>query len=143
MRNVRDILASKGAEVWSISQDASVYQALGLMAERDVGALVVTDGERIAGILSERDYARKVVLHGGSSKEATVETIMSKDVMFVSTEQTIEEAMALMTDKRLRHLPVMRNGELCGMISIGDVVKAVIAEKTFVIEQLVQYIQAG
>ena len=140
MRNVRDILASKGSDVWSISGDSSVYEALELMAERDVGALVVQDGERIAGIISERDYARRVILKGGSSKDLTVREIMSKDVMCVSPQQTIEETMALMTDKRLRHLPVIKDKKLQGIVSIGDVVKAIIEQHEFAINELQHYI---
>jgi len=142
MKNVADILKSKGAKVWSISPEASVYKALELMAEKDVGALIVLDGESIVGILSERDYARKVILHGESSKELTVGRIMSKKVMFLSPERTVEETMALMTEKHIRHMPVVENDRLAGVISIGDVVKAMIDEKEFMIEQLERFIRS-
>ncbi len=143
MKNVADILKSKGSEIWSISPEASVYMALELMAEKDVGALIVLDGESIVGILSERDYARKVILHGESSKKLQVGRIMSKKVMFLSPERTVEETMALMTEKRIRHMPVVENDRLAGVISIGDVVKAMIDEKEFMIEQLERFIRSA
>ena len=142
MKNVADIMKSKGSKIWSISPQASVYQALELMAEKDVGALIVLDGENIVGILSERDYARKVILHGESSKKLTVGKIMSRKVMVVSPERTVEETMALMTDSHIRHLPVVENDKLVGVISIGDVVKEMIAEKEFMIEQLERFIRS-
>ena len=143
MKNVADILKSKGSEIWSISPEASVYMALELMAEKDVGALIVLDGESIVGILSERDYARKDILHGESSKKLQVGRIMSKKVMFLSPERTVEETMALMTEKRIRHMPVVENDRLAGVISIGDVVKAMIDEKEFMIEQLERFIRSA
>jgi CBS domain-containing protein len=113
------------------------------MADNDVGALVVLDGETVAGVLSERDYARKVILHGRSSKELKVKEIMSSKVYFVKPEQNIEDCMALFTNKRVRHLPVMENDRLTGVISIGDVVKAVIAEQEYTIKHLENYITGG
>jgi len=113
------------------------------MAEQDIGALVVIEEGQIVGIMSERDYARKVILKGASSRETPVSEIMSKKVVFVRPEQTIEECMALMTQKRCRHLPVMNGDEMVGLVSIGDAVKAIIAEKEFMISQLENYIMAG
>ena len=143
MKTVREILAGKGRAIWSIQPDATVFEALQAMAEKDVGALVVLDGETVAGVLSERDYARKVILHGRSSKELKVKEIMSSRVYFVKPEQNIEDCMALFTNKRVRHLPVLENDKLTGVISIGDVVKAVIAEQEFTIRHLENYITGG
>ena len=143
MKTVREILAGKGRVVWSIQPDATVFEALQAMADNDVGALVVLDGETVAGVLSERDYARKVILHGRSSKELKVKEIMSSKVYFVKPEQNIEDCMALFTNKRVRHLPVLENDKLTGVISIGDVVKAVIAEHEFTIRHLENYITGG
>jgi len=140
---VQDILKSKGKQVWTIGPRAKVFEALELMAAKNIGAVMVLDGDRVVGILSERDYARKVILEGKSSKDLEVGQIMSTRVMFVSPDRLVEEAMALMTDKHIRHLPVMQAEELVGVISIGDVVKATIAERDFAIEQLESYIRGG
>src|SRR5258708_3128495 len=129
MKTVGDILQTKGREIWTISRETIVFDALKIMADKNVGALVVLDGEQVSGVLSERDYARKVILHGKSSRELKAGEIMSATVYFVSPEQNMEECMALFTNKRVRHLPVLQNNELIGIISIGDVVKAVIAEQ--------------
>jgi CBS domain-containing protein len=143
MKTVREILAAKGGKVWSISPDATVFDALKEMADNDVGALVVLDGGTVAGLLSERDYARKVILHGRSSKDLQVKEIMSSKVYFVNPEQNIEDCMALFTNKRVRHLPVMESDKLTGIISIGDVVKATIAEHEYTIKHLENYITGG
>ena len=143
MKTVNDILSTKGHEVWSIAPDATVYEALRFMAEKNVGALIVLDGETVVGIMSERDYARKVILHGRSSKEITVSEIMTSKVYYVRPEQNIEECMALMTDQRVRHLPALENDRLIGVISIGDVVKAIIAEHESTIKHLEDYITGG
>ncbi len=140
MKVVKDILQAKGHRVWSITPDATVYDALTLMAEKNVGALVVLDGDRVVGIISERDYARKVILKGKSSKDLQVREIMTSRVVFVRPEQTMAECMVLMTDKYIRHLPVLVDNRLAGLVSIGDVVKAIIAEKEFIIGQLESYI---
>jgi CBS domain-containing protein len=140
MKTVREILMTKGSQVWSVPPATTVYEALQVMAEKEIGALLVLDGGRLIGIFSERDYARKVILRGKSSREITVEEIMSPKVFYVRQEQSVEECMALMTDKHIRHLPVLHDGELAGVISIGDVVKAIIAEQQFTIEQLERYI---
>lgn len=144
MRTVRDVLESKGRKVWTIGPEGSVYEALAFMAEKDVGALIVVeDGGRVAGILSERDYARKIILKGASSRTTQVKDIMTSQVICVSPEQTLEECMALMTAKRVRHLPVLEFNRLAGLVSIGDVVKASIAEKESRINQLENYIMTG
>jgi CBS domain-containing protein len=140
MYTVRQILQNKGQQVWSISPEASVFEALQLMAVKDIGALVVVQSDRLVGIFSERDYARKVILQGKTSRETRVGEIMTSRVTFVRPEQTTEECMALMTEKHIRHLPVMESERLIGLISIGDVVKAVISNQKFVINQLENYI---
>jgi CBS domain-containing protein len=126
--------------VYTITPAASVFDAVKLMAEKGIGALVVTEGERVAGMVTERDYARKIVLMARSSKETAVRDIMTASVMYVHPDQTSEECMALMTEHRLRHLPVLDNGKLIGLISIGDLVKDIISEQKFIIQQLEHYI---
>ena len=140
MKTVRQLLQSKGSESWSVTPDTLVYDALSLMAEKNIGAILVMEGGRLVGILSERDYARKVVLHGKSSKEIPVREIMTARVVYVQPDQTVEDCMALMTDKRVRHLPVLDGERVVGVISIGDVVKSIISEQSFMIEQLEHYI---
>lgn len=140
MKKVRDILEVKGRDVWSIGPGASVLEALKLMAEKDVGALVVLDGSKLVGIISERDYARKIVLLGRASPTTQVKEIMTTDVVCVDPEQSVDECMAVVTKKRIRHLPVSENGKLIGLISIGDLVKSIITEQQFIIEQLERYI---
>jgi CBS domain-containing protein len=142
MKTVKEILEAKSRKLLSISPQASVLDALKLMADRDVGALVVLDGDGLAGIFSERDYARKIILHGKSSKATAVSEIMTHKVVCVRPDQSVEECMALMTDKRIRHLPVLEDRKVIGVISIGDVVKEVISEQRFVIEQLEHYIHS-
>lgn len=137
---VNRILESKGSDVWTVSPNDTVLDALKTMAERGVGALVVVDGEAVVGMFSERDYARKVVLKGKASKDTPVREIMSSKVYYVQPSQRIEECMALMTDKTIRHLPVIFEDRLVGLISIGDVVKAMISEQEFIIDQLEQFI---
>lgn len=144
MKTVKDILRSKGSDVLKIEQQQTVFSALANMAEADVGALVVVDAQdAVVGLLTERDYARKVILKGTSSLEVKVQEIMESKVCYVGPEQTVEECMALVTEKRLRHLPVLENGKLVGMVSIGDLVKASIFEKDFIISQLSNYIHSG
>ncbi len=140
MKTVYEILNQKGNEIYSISQSATVYEALQLMADKSVGALLVMDDKSLVGIMSERDYARKVILHGKFSRDTLVKEIMSTKVIYVNQSLSTEECMALMINKRIRHLPVIENETLIGVISIGDVVKALIDEKEFVIDQLVHYI---
>ena len=134
------ILRKKGCDIWSIPSDATVYSAMQMMADKDVGALLVIDDGQLVGLISERDYARKVILLGRGSKETPVSEIMSKAVRFVQPDQTSDECMALMTERRMRHLPVLDQDRLIGMISIGDLVKNIIAEQQFTIQQLEHYI---
>ncbi len=137
---IKQLLDRKGREVFTIAPEESVFEAIRRMAEKGIGALVVTEGGEPVGILTERDYARKVILKGRSSKETPVREIMSSPVIFIRPEQTIEEAMAIMTEKKIRHLPVLAEGRLGGLISIGDVVKAIIEDQKFTIDQLTNYI---
>ena len=140
MQTVKNILSKKGSAVTSVAPDDTVLHALGVMAEHDIGGVVVLDGEKLVGILTERDYARRVILLGRASRELPVAEIMTSQVCCVSPDRTIEECMALMTDKRIRHLPVLDHKKVIGVISIGDVVKATIEEKEFEIAQLNSYI---
>jgi CBS domain-containing protein len=140
MKLVSQVLQVKGFDVWSISPDASMYTALKVMAEHNVGALLVVDQDGLVGVISERDYARKVILEGKSSKETQVREIMSGKVYSVQPDQTIDDCMKLMTENRIRHLPVINEGQLVGVLSIGDVVKAIITDKEYVIGQLENYI---
>lgn len=142
MYTVKQLLDVKPHDVVTIAPDASVFEALELMAEKDIGAVVVVHDERVVGILSERDYARKVILHNKASKDITVDEIMTDRVLYVGPRHTIEECMALMTDKRIRHLPVMEGDRLVGVLSIGDLVKATISEQDFTIRQLERYIMS-
>jgi CBS domain-containing protein len=140
MKMVRDILQAKGRDVWSIGPDALVYDAMKLMADKGIGALLVMEGAKLVGVISERDYARKIILQGRSSHSTQVREIMTSRVVYTEPERNVEECMALMTDKRIRHLPVLEHGEVSGVISIGDLVKSIIAEQKFIIEQLERYI---
>jgi len=140
MITVKDILSEKGTQVWTISPDAKVLDALKLMAGKGVGALIVFEKDEIVGIMSERDYARKIILMGRQSQDTPVRDIMTKEVYGVHFDTTAEECMALMTDKHIRHLPVCKEGNLAGVISIGDVVKAIIGQQKVTIENLENYI---
>ena len=141
MTTVAEILKSKpDNSVYTIAPDATVFEAVSLMAQKNIGALLVAEGGQVVGIVSERDYARKVALMARSSRETPLRDIMSSPVMFVQPGQTSEERMALMTENRLRHLPVMSGGKLIGLVSIGDLVKNIISEQKFIIEQLEHYI---
>lgn len=140
MASIRQLLDSKGHEVWTIDPDESVFQAIERMADKQIGALVVMRDEKLVGIVSERDYARKVILKGRSSNETPVRDIMTSKVYWARPGQTVGECMALMTEKHVRHLPILDGDRVDGMISIGDLVKSIIAEQQFVIEQLENYI---
>ena len=140
MKTVRQILGPKGTMVHTVGPGLSVFDALAKMAEVNVGALVVVEEGEVVGLFSERDYSRKVILVGKSSRETAVREIMSHPVICVSSQHDVQACMALMTDKRVRHLPVLENKQLAGIISIGDVVKAIIEEQQFTIEQLEHYI---
>ena len=141
MTTVCHILKDKGRQVWSVRPDDKVYDAIKMMADKDVGSLVVLDGSKIVGIVTERDYARNVFLRGRASPQTRVDDIMERNVVCVGPDQSIEDCMALMTMKRLRHLPVIERDELVGIVSIGDVVKSIISDREFVIEQLEHYIR--
>ena len=143
MMTVRELLERKGGVVWTIAPSASVLEAIKIMAEKAVGALVVMDGSNLMGIISERDYARKVILQGRSSKETSCREIMTGKVFYVAPERTLDECMALMTEKRIRHLPVIENGSLVGIVSIGDCIKAIVSKQEFIIAQLENYIRGG
>jgi len=136
MKTARDILQVKGHEIWSIGPDATVYEALQLMADKNAGAVLVLDDGELVGILSERDYARKVILKGRASRETPVREIMTEKVVCIHPDTLIEVCMELMTDKRIRHLPVCEDDRLVGVVSIGDVVNAIIAEQRYIISQL-------
>lgn len=140
MKSVHEILKSKGHDVWSVKPDDTIFDSLKLMAEKEVGALLVMDGEKLVGIVTERDYARKVILEGKSSQGSTVSEVMTKQVLCVSPKQTVDECMALMTDKRARHLPVLDHKHVIGVVSIGDLVKAMINEQQVLIDHLQHYI---
>lgn len=143
MKTVKQILDSKGRNVWTIGSDDSVFEAIKLMAEKGVGALPVMENGSLVGIITERDYARKVILKGKMSQETPVRQVMTTSVLCAQPKQTTEECMALMSDKRIRHLPVCDGDQVAGIISIGDLVKAVITEQKFIIEQLEHYISGA
>ncbi len=140
MKSVHDILKDKGHDVWSVNPDDTIFDSLKVMADKEVGALLVMDGDKLVGIVTERDYARKVILEGKSSQSSSVSEIMTGQVLCVNPQQTIDECMALMTDKRARHLPVVDNKQVVGIVSIGDLVKATINEQQVIIEHLQHYI---
>ena len=140
MTSVAHLLHAKGHAVWSVPPEASVYEAIKLMADKGVGALLVMEGQRLVGIVSERDYARKVILQGKSSWDTPIREIMTDKVFYVRPEQTVEDCMALMTAYRIRHLPVLDEDHVRGVVSIGDLVKALLSEQEVRIQQLEQYI---
>jgi CBS domain-containing protein len=142
MPTVNQLLQSKGFDIVTIDPDATVFQALETMDDHSIGSLVVLENGKLVGLFSERDYARSVILKGRTSKETKVKEVMTSQVAVISPEQSVEECMAIMTDKRVRHLPVMKDDKLVGIISIGDLVKAIIEEQQFVIDQLVRYISS-
>jgi CBS domain-containing protein len=143
MINVRDLIRQKGSRVFSVAPDASVLQALGLMAEQNTGAVLVMKGERVIGILSERDCVRKLDLAGKTAQGTRVEEIMTGDVLYVEASQSLDECMAVMIDKNIRHLPVYENGKLIGVISVRDVLKEVVDYQRFMITQLEHYISGA
>ncbi|MBW6512857.1 MAG: CBS domain-containing protein [Desulfuromonadaceae bacterium] len=142
-KTIRDILDEKGSTVFTIDADSKVFAALGELADKNIGALLVMDAQKVAGIFTERDYARRVVLKGLSPHETVVREVMTSLVNTTTLHETVEEAMAVMTDRRCRHLPVFDNNQLVGMVSIGDLVKAALDEKKFIINQLESYIKNG
>ncbi len=140
MTKVKDILRKKGDDIWSISPRASVFEGLEMMAEKNIGALIVLDGRKLCGIFSERDYARKVILQGRSSRETTIEALMTKEVISTGPEADIQHCMVLMTTNHIRHLPVMKDATVLGILSIGDVVKTIITEQEVTINELENFI---
>jgi CBS domain-containing protein len=143
MKTVSDILRSKGQNIWSVTPHATVFEALELMAARNIGAVLVIEDDVLVGIMSERDYARKVILLGKQSRETLVSEIMTSRVLYVSPDQTIQECMALMTERRVRHLPVLKEGRVIGVVTIGDVGREIIADQQFMLAQLEHYITGG
>lgn len=143
MKTVRDILKKKGNDIYSISPQASVYEALQVMADKNIGAVLVIEKGKLVGILSERDYARKVILKGKASKETLVSDLMTRNVLYVSSDKNVEDCMFLMTTKNIRHLPVIEDDRLIGIISINDVVKIIISEQKFAIDALEKYMQSS
>jgi CBS domain-containing protein len=140
MKTVKEILEAKGTEIWSVQPSDTVLDSLRLMSDKSIGSLLVMDGEKLMGIVTERDYARKVILEGKSSKDTSVSDVMTRKVLCVSPERTVDECMALMTDKRARHLPVVDHKRVVGVVSIGDLVKTLINEQQILIDQLQHYI---
>jgi CBS domain-containing protein len=140
MPSILQLLASKGSQVWSISPDSTVLAGLTLMAEKNIGALLILENERPVGIMSERDYARKIILEGRSSRDTKIRSIMTTRLVWVHPSDSVEHAMALMTRERIRHLPVLEGESVVGLVSIGDLVKAMIDQQQFTIEQLERYI---
>lgn len=140
MKTLRRVLEAKGDQVFSVGPDTTVFDALGEMSERDVGALIVMEDGKVVGIFSERDYARKIILAGKASRETSVREIMTSRVIYARPELSLEECLALMTDKRIRHLPVMKGDDLVGVVSIGDLVKGIIDDQRFLISQLESYV---
>lgn len=141
METINDVLRQKGSEIYSISPDAAVFEAVKLVAEKNIGALLVLDkSEQVVGIFTERDYARKIALLGKDPKATPVRDVMTSKVMFIEGDKSIDDCMALMTKHRFRHLPVLKVGKLVGLVSIGDIVKAVISGKNLLIDQLGEYI---
>jgi CBS domain-containing protein len=143
MRTVEQLLHVKGSDIWSISPQATTYNALQIMAEKNVGALLVIEKEKLVGIFSERDYARKVILKDKSSKNTSVGELMTREVFYINANSTLEESMALMTAKRIRHLPVLKNKQLIGIVTLGDVVRQIISDQQFAIRELEKYITGG
>lgn len=140
MQNVQDILAHKGNHIWSVTPDATVYNVLKTMSEKEIGSVLVMEDDKLVGIVTERDYARKVALLDKSSKNTPVRDIMTRRVLCVSPERSVEECMALMSDQRARHLPVLDHKKVVGIVSIGDLVKAIMHDQQILIDQLQQYI---
>ena len=140
MTTINDLLRDKPRDIWNVAPDDSVYDALQLMADKNIGAVLVMDDKHLVGLLSERDYARKLILANRASRDTAVRDVMTTRVAYVAPSKEVEECLALMTDKRFRHLPVMDEGRVVGLVSIGDLVKAIIEKKQFMIEQLESYI---
>ncbi len=140
MHTIGQLLEGKGKDIWSIAPHAKVFEALQIMAEKNVGVLLVIDDGEVVGIFSERDYARKVILKGKSSKDISVGDLMTKEVFYIKSQNTLQECMALMTAKHIRHIPVFENNQLTGVVTLGDVVKQIISDQEFTIRELGKYI---
>ena len=143
MRTVEQLLNVKGGDIWSIAPQETVYRALQIMAEKNVGALLVMENKKVVGVFSERDYARKVILKDKSSKNTSVSELMTPEVVYIDAAATLEKSMALMTSKRIRHLPVLQNERLIGIVTLGDVVRQLISDQQFAIRELEKYITGG
>ena len=143
MATIRQLLDKKGHEVFSVRPDETVYDSIKKMADKNVGSLTVMEGDKLVGIITERHYARNVVLKGRASPKTLVRDIMETNVVFARPDQSVEDCMAIMTEKAVRHLPVIEQGKVVGMISIGDLVKDIISDQTFVIDQLVHFIHGA
>ena len=137
---IRELMKRKSQEIWSINPESSVYRAIELMADKHIGALLVMEGDKLVGIISERDYARKVILKGRSSKDTQVHEIMTTPVIFVQPQQSVDECMRIMTDNRIRHLPVLENEKVTGIVSIGDLVNWIMSAQDHTIQQLQNYV---
>ena len=142
MQTIKQLLEKKGSEIITIEPDSSVYDAIKSMADNHIGSLIVMKKGKLVGIITERDYTRKIILKGKSSENTPVKDIMTKNILCTNPEQTVDEAMALITDKRVRHLPVVENNHVIGIISIGDLVKTIISEQEYIINQLEHYINS-
>ncbi len=140
IHTIGQLLEAKGKDIWSISPHVTVFEALRIMAKKDIGALLVIDKEKLVGIFSERDYAQKVILKGKSSKDTNVGELMTTEVFYIDPKNTLHECMAIMTVKHIRHMPVLENDQLIGMLTLGDVVKQIISEQEFTIRELEKYI---
>ncbi len=143
MATVKQLLESKDNNVWSISPEITVFEGLQFMAEKNIGALLVTRDDKLIGIFSERDYARKVILKGKASKDTTIGELMTREVVYTTPEDSLDECMALMTAKRIRHLPILNNGKLIGLLTLGDLVKQIMSNQEFKIQELEKYISGS
>ena len=143
MRTVEQLLHVKGSDIWSIAPQETAYRALQIMAEKNVGALLVMEDEKLVGIFSERDYARKVILKDKSSKNTSVSELMTREVVYIDADATLEKSMAVMTARHIRHLPVLQNNRLIGIVTLGDVVRQLISDQQFAIRELEKYITGG
>jgi len=143
MATVKQLLESKDNNVWSISPETTVFEGLQFMAEKNIGALLVTRDDKLIGIFSERDYARKVILKGKASKDTTIGELMTKEVVYTTPEDSLDECMALMTAKHIRHLPILNNGKLIGLLTLGDLVKQIMSNQEFKIQELEKYISGS
>ena len=143
MNTIGQLLESKGKDIWSIAPNATVFEALRIMAKKNVGVLLVIDKEKLVGIFSERDYARKVILEGKSSKDTAVGELMTKDVYYIDPKNTLHESLAVMTSRHIRHMPVLDQDRLIGIVTLGDVVKQIIADQEFTIRELEKYISGS